>query len=163
MTRCSGVAGRKVHGVGWQHDGSSPGLSKLSYGNCFVTAAIVVHLPFCSRAVYLPVLARLHLPGKKKAEGPGKVDTAAALVSLFALAFPGRVIHVVADAAYHGPALRGLPGNVTWTCRIPRNAVPYDLAPPRTGRRGRRGRPPQQRETGSAPPMTSPSPRPGTR
>jgi hypothetical protein len=43
----------------------------------------------------------------------------------------------VADAACHGPALRTLPGNVTWTCRIPRNAVLYDLAPPRTGRRGR--------------------------
>ena len=26
---------------------------------------------------------------------------------------------------------------MTWTCRIPRNAVLYDLAPPRTGRRGR--------------------------
>jgi hypothetical protein len=96
----------------------------------------VVKLPFCSRAVCLPVLARLHLPGKNK-EGPSKVDTAAALVSQLALAFPDRVIHVVADAAYHGPALRGLPENVTWTCRIPRNAVLYDLAPPRTGRRGR--------------------------
>jgi hypothetical protein len=65
------------------------------------------------------------------------VETAAALVSQLALAFPGRMIHVVADAAYHGPALRALPQNVTWTCRIPRNAVLYDLAPPRTGRRGR--------------------------
>ncbi len=130
-------AGRKVHGAGWQHDGSSPSLNKLSYGNCFVTAGIVVKLPFCTRAVCLPVLARLHLPGKKKGEGPSKVDTAAALVSQLALAFPGRIIHVVADAAYHGPALRTLPGNVTWTCRIPRNAVLYDLAPPRTGRRGR--------------------------
>jgi hypothetical protein len=125
-----------VHGAGWQHDGSAPSVSKLSYGNCFVTAGIVVRLPFCSRAVCLPVLARLHLPGKK-GQGPSKVDTAAALVSLLALAFPDRVIHVVADAAYHGPALRGLPENVTWTCRIPRNAVLYDLAPPRTGRRGR--------------------------
>jgi hypothetical protein len=129
-------SGRKVHGAGWQHDGSAPSVSKLSYGNCFVTAGIVVRLPFCSRAVCLPVLARLHLPGKK-GQGPSKVDTAAALVSLLALAFPDRVIHVVADAAYHGPALRGLPENVTWTCRIPRNAVLYDLAPPRTGRRGR--------------------------
>ncbi len=129
-------SGRKVHGAGWQHDGSSPSVNKLSYGNCFVTAGIVVKLPFCTRAVCLPVLARLHLPGKKK-QGPSKVDTAAALVRLLALAFPDRVIHVVADAAYHGPALRTLPGNVTWTCRIPRNAVLYDLAPPRTGRRGR--------------------------
>lgn len=128
-------SGRKVHGAGWQHDGSSPSVSKLSYGNCFVTAAIVVRLPFCARAVGLPVLARLHLPGK--GNGPGKVEMAAALVSQLAAAFPGRVIQVVADAAYHGPALRTLPGNVTWTCRVPRNAVLYDLAPPRTGRRGR--------------------------
>lgn len=127
--------GRKVHGAGWQHDGSSPAMSKLSYGNCFVTAAIVVRLPFCARAVGLPVLARLHLPGK--GNGPGKVETAASLVSQLALAFPGRLVNVVADAAYHGPALRALPENVTWTCRIPRNAVLYDLAPPRTGRRGR--------------------------
>jgi hypothetical protein len=127
--------GRKVHGAGWQHDGSSPAKSKLSYGNCFVAAAILADLPFCSRTVGLPVLARLHLPGKGK--GPGKVETAAALVSQLALAFPGRLVHVVADAAYHGPALRTLPENVTWTCRIPRNAVLYDLAPPRTGKRGR--------------------------
>ena len=35
-------SGRKVHGAGWQHDGSSPARNKLSYGNCFVTAAILV-------------------------------------------------------------------------------------------------------------------------
>jgi len=127
--------GRTVHGAGRQHDGSSPSVSKLSYGNCFGTAGIVVRLPFCARAVCLPALARLHLPGKGK--GPGKVEMAAALISLLALAFPDRMVHVVADAAYHGPALRTLPDNVTWTCRIPRNAVLYDLAPPRTGRRGR--------------------------
>ena len=128
-------SGRKVYGAGWQHDGSSPAKDKLSYGNCFVTAAILVRLPFCSREIGLPVLARLHLPGKGK--GPGKVETAAALVRQLALAFPGRMVHVVADAAYHGPALRTLPAGVTWTCRIPRNAVLYELAPPRTGRRGR--------------------------
>ena len=97
-------SGRKVHGAGWQHDGSSPSRNKLSYGNCFVAAAILVRLPFCSREIGLPVLARLHLPGK--GAGPGKVETAAALVRQLALAFPGRMVHVVADAAYHGPALR---------------------------------------------------------
>jgi hypothetical protein len=110
-------AGRKVHGAGWQHDGSSPGMNKLSFGNCFVTAA---------------------------------------LVTLLALAFPDRTVHVVPDAACHGPALRDLPASVTWTCRLPRNAVLYDLAPPRTGKRG-----PAPRETGSAPPPRSPPPPPG--
>ena len=115
--------------------GPPPARNKLRFGTCFVTCGIIVRLPFCSRLVCLPVLARLHLPGKNA--GPSKVETAAALVSQLALAFGGRIIHVVADAAYHGPALRTLPGNVTWTCRIPRNAVLYDLAPPRTGKRGR--------------------------
>jgi hypothetical protein len=137
-------SGRKVHGAGWQHDGSSPARDKVSYGCCFVTAALLVQLPFCSRAVALPVLARLRLPGRYRhgqrpdpALGPGAVEIAADLLTRIARAFPSRAVHVVADAAYHGPALRDLPPAVTWTCRIPRNAVLYDLAPPPTGRRGR--------------------------
>ena len=94
-----------------------------------------MRLPFCSRTWCLPVLARLHLPGKNA--GPSKVTVAAQLVALLATALPGRRLHVVADAAYHGPALRVLPVNVTWTCRLPKTAVLYGLAPPRTGRRGR--------------------------
>ncbi len=127
--------GPKVHGTGWQHDGSAKNPQKLSFGNCFVTVGIVVALPFCSRAWCLPVLARLHLPGK--GAGPSKTAVAAELAALLAAAFPGRRLHVVADAAYHGPALRALPENVTWTCRLPRTAVLYGLAPPRTGKRGR--------------------------
>ncbi len=138
-------SGRKVHGAGWQHDGSSPARDKVSYGCCFVVVALLVRLPFCSREVALPVLARLRLPGRYRRDrrhpdaslGPGTVEIAAALVTRLALAFPGRPLHVVADAAYHGPALRALPASVTWTCRIPRTAVLYGLAPRRTGRRGR--------------------------
>jgi len=36
------------------------------------------------------------------------------LVTLLAGEFPGRAIHVVADAAYHGPAVKTLPASVTW-------------------------------------------------
>jgi hypothetical protein len=49
----------------------------------------------------------------------------------------GRRIHVVADAAYHGKALRDLAAACTFTTRLPASAVLYDLAPPRTGKRGR--------------------------
>ena len=148
MTRCSAGAGRKVYGAGWQYDGRSPSQDKLSFGTCFVTCGIVVRLPFCTRPVCLPVLARLVLPGKKPrakkgkkaAPAPGtKVSAAAGLVTLLAAAFPGRAIDVVADAAYHGPALKHLPPAVTWTCRLRANAVLYDLAPPRPP--GTRGRP----------------------
>jgi hypothetical protein len=127
--------GKHVHGAGWQHDGSAKNKQKLSYGNCFVTAGIVVALPFCSRTWCLPVLARLHLPGKNA--GPSKTAVAAGLVKILAAAFPGRTLHVVADAAYHGPALRDLPATVTWTCRLPKTAALFALAPPRTGKRGR--------------------------
>jgi SRSO17 transposase len=142
-------SGRKVHGASWQYDGSSPRRNSLSYGTCFVTAGLAVHLPFCTRPVCLPVLARLVLPGKKArpagrghkaAPAPGtKVSVAVALVTQLAAAFPGRAIHVVADAAYHGPALKQLPASVTWTTRLPANAALYALAPPRLP--GERGRP----------------------
>ena len=138
-------SGRRVFGVAWQHDGSSPARNKLSFGTCFVTAGIVVALPFCTRPVCLPVLARLHVPGKGKARKARKrdaapastVSAAVALVTVLAGAFPGRAVHVVADAHYHGPALRDLPQNVTWTTRLPKNAVLYDLAPPRVRKPGR--------------------------
>jgi hypothetical protein len=137
--------GRRVYGAAWQHDGSSPAKNKLSFGTCFVTAGIIVTLPFCSRPVCLPVLARLHVPGKgrtgrrarRQAAPASTVTTAAALVALLAGAFPGRMVHVVADAHYHGPALRGLPEQVTWTTRLPRNAVLFRLAPPRVRKPGR--------------------------
>jgi transposase len=137
--------GRKVHGAAWQHDGSSPARNKLSFGTCFVTCGIVVALPFCSRPACLPVLARLHVPGqgrqgrraRRQAAAASTVTTAAALVALLAGAFPGRAVHVVADAHYHGPALRALPANVTWTTRLPKNAVLHALAPPRVRKPGR--------------------------
>jgi len=136
--------GRKVFGVAWQHDGSSPARNKLSFGNCFVTAGIIVALPFCARPVCLPVLARLHVPGKGRARKPRRqaapastVSCAVELVTKLAGAFPGRQVHVVADAHYHGPALKDLPASVTWTTRLPKNAVLYALAPPRVRKPGR--------------------------
>jgi transposase len=94
--------------------------------------------------VCLPVLARLHVPGKGTARKPRRqaapasmVSCAAALVRLLAAAFPGRMVHVVADAHYHGPALRDLPASVTWTTRLPKNAVLFGLAPPRVRKPGR--------------------------
>jgi hypothetical protein len=72
-------------------------------------------LPFCSREIGLPVLARLHLPGK--GAGPGKVETAAALVSQLALAFPARLVHVVAHtAAPPSPGTGPRPSPPSRTC-----------------------------------------------
>ncbi len=51
-----------MHAAHWACDGSlkvPSGGKKLSRGNTFVVAAVVVHLPFLDRPVALPVLARL--------------------------------------------------------------------------------------------------------
>ncbi|TYB40243.1 hypothetical protein FXF50_00420 [Micromonospora sp. AP08] len=54
--------GRKVYAAYWGYDGSSTvakGNQKLSRGNTFVVAAVIVALPFPDRPVALPVLTRL--------------------------------------------------------------------------------------------------------
>ena len=125
--------GRSVFGAAWQHDGSAKGRDGIGRGNCFVIAGLVVTLPFTDRNVCLPLLLRLHLPGTSAS----KPAQARELVGLLAAAFPDRRVHVVADAAYKGPAWRDLPASVTFTTRLASNAVLYAPAPPRTGRRGR--------------------------
>jgi hypothetical protein len=79
----------------------------------------------------LPVLFRLWR-GKGTAS---QVELAAEMVKLLAGAFPGRVVHGVGDAAFHGEAL--IVEGTTWTTRLPSNAVLYGPKPPRTGKRGR--------------------------
>jgi hypothetical protein len=125
--------GRKVHAAVWTHDGSAQGPSKVGFGNRWVVVGIVVWLPVVTRPVCLPVLARLWA-GKGTAS---HVELARELLGLLSRAFPDRPIHAVGDAAYHGPALRDLPQRVTVTTRLPANAALFDLAPPRTGKRGR--------------------------
>ena len=53
------------------------------------------------------------------------------MITTVAARVPHRRLHVVADVAYHGKSLRDLPATVTWTTRLPRNAVLYHRARPR--------------------------------
>lgn len=128
--------GPKVHAASWFHDGSAAGQRKVSYGNNWVIAAIVVRLPFLDRAVALPVGFALIRKGSDKNKA-SRLEAARGLIEALATALPGRRIDVVADSAYAGKALRGLPETVTWTTRLRSNAALYKLAPPRTGKRGR--------------------------
>jgi hypothetical protein len=97
-----------------------------------VVAGLVVALPFMRRQVCLPVLLRLQLP---KA-GASKTGQAREMTDLLIAAFPGRRVHVVGDAPCRGPAWRGLPDHVTFTTRLASNAVLYESAPPKAGKRG---------------------------
>jgi hypothetical protein len=126
--------GPKVHAASWFHDGSAQGDKKIGYGNNWVIAAIVVRLAVLKRPVALPVGFALV---RKHSDDSSRLALARRLVEALAAALPGRVLHVVADSAYAGKALRGLPASVTWTTRLRSNASLYQLAPPRTGKRGR--------------------------
>ena len=126
--------GKKIWAASWFHDGSAPGPAKTGYGNNWVVAAIVVTLPFLARPVALPVLAKLVVKGTTSAS---RLWLARQMAGLLADALPGRDIHVVADAAYAGKELRKLPGQVSWTTRLRKDAALHDLPPARTGRRGR--------------------------
>ena len=127
--------GRKVHAAGWFHDGSAAGQVKLGFGNNWVVVAITVTLPFCSRPVALPVLAALAVKG-----GAGKPDLARELLDAIAERFPDRDIHAVGDSAYGCAAFAGLGDGMTMTTRAKVNATFSELAPPRTGKRGRPAR-----------------------
>ena len=59
------------------------------------------------------------------------------MVDLIAARYPDRTVHVVGDSAYGSGAWRGLPERVTLTVRPRKDAALYELAPPRTGKRGR--------------------------
>jgi hypothetical protein len=126
--------GPKVHGAAWFHDGSVQGERKLGYGNNWVIAAIVVRLPFLDRALALPVSFALV---RKGSDDSSRLELARRLVEALAAALPERRLDVVADCAYAGKTLIGLTAAVTWTTRLRSNAALYELAPPRTGRRGR--------------------------
>ncbi|WP_189313439.1 transposase [Streptomyces brasiliensis] len=107
--------GKKVFGAAWQHDGAARGPKPVGRGTCFVVVGLVVELPFLARPVCLPVMARLWWPGQEQS----KVDIAASMLRFLAACHHGRRIHVVADAAYHGRALRELPATCTFTTRQP--------------------------------------------
>ncbi len=55
-------SGKKVFGVAWHHDGAAKGPKPIGFGSCWVVAGIVAELPFLTRPVCLPVLARLWQP-----------------------------------------------------------------------------------------------------
>lgn len=143
-------SGRKVFGAHWHYDPTANSNAKTSaWGNNWVVVGVGVRLPFMSRPVCLPVLARLWRPKRKPHAGtdrpdperPSKPELARALVDLVAARHPDRTVHVVGDAAYGSRAWRGLAKRVTITFRLRADAALYAPPPPQQGKRGR-GRPP---------------------
>ena len=127
-------SGRKLHGAAWHHDGNGPGRHRPAWGHRWVVVGAIVHLPFLDRAVCLPILARLWIPGDPDHT---PLLLARELLDLVVDHIGDRPVHLVGDAAYIGKPLRGLPAQVTVTARLRSDAALYQPAPPPTGRRGR--------------------------
>lgn len=126
--------GKKVWAASWFHDGSAAGPRPVGFGNNWVVAGIVVAVPFLTRQVCLPVLARLVV---KNTTSSSRLYLARRMIESLAGALPGRTIHGVGDAAYSGKDLGGLGETITWTTRLRADAALHGLPPRRTGRRGR--------------------------
>jgi hypothetical protein len=126
--------GPKLHGAAWHHDGGGPGRHRPAWGHRWVVVGVVCRLPFLRRAVCLPILARLWLPGDPDHT---PLQLARGLVDLVCGHLGDRPVHLVGDAAYIGKPLRGLPAHVTVTARLRSDAALYQPAPPPTGRPGR--------------------------
>ena len=126
--------GKRVWAASWFHDGSAQGPAKTGYGNNWVILAVRVRLPMISRAVAVPVTAKLVIKGTSSAS---RLWLARRMVSRLAAEFPGRRFSITADSAYAGDELKKLPAAVTWTTRLRANAALCGLPPARTGRKGR--------------------------
>ena len=126
--------GKKVWAASWFHDGSAPGPAKTGYGNNWVILGIVVRLRFMSRPVAVPVMAKLVIKGSSS---KSRLWLARRMAERLAAALPGRQVRVVADSAYAGGELKGLPAGISWTTRLRKDAALHGLPPARTGRPGR--------------------------
>jgi hypothetical protein len=110
---------------------------------------VIVHLPFLTRAVCLPVLARLWLPGDPDHT---PLILARNLLDLAVAHLDGRPVHLVGDAAYIGQAFQHLPAQVHRDRQAARRRRPVRSAPtpdrpprPPTGQRRATPRPDRAR------------------
>jgi hypothetical protein len=138
--------GKKVWAASWFHDGSAQGPAKTGRGNNWVVLAVIVRLPFCTRPVALPVLAKLVIKGTQSSS---RLWLARRMTQMLADALPGRDIHVTARF------------------RLRRRAAEeagqgrHLDHPAAQGRRPARPAPGPHREAGTAPREGRPTPVPG--
>jgi DDE superfamily endonuclease len=131
--------GKSVWGLGWFRDAvaSTRKRTATASGHNWVVLAVAVCLPFTDVPILaLPLLARLHRPGKKQ---PSCVALAREMLTEVLGWFPGHTFTLVGDGAYAASGLlQALPERVTFVGRLRGDAAVYDPRPPRAvkGRRG---------------------------
>jgi hypothetical protein len=132
--------GKTVWGMGWFRDAVASTRKRVATasGHNWVVLAVAVCVPFTSIPILaLPILARLHLPGKGQPSCPTLVNEMLAEVLAW---FPNRDFTLVGDGAYAcKELLKELPERVHFVGRMRGDAAVYDAKPPKA-KKGKRGR-----------------------
>lgn len=127
------------YGLGWFRDAVASTAKRVATasGNNWVVMGLAIRIPLMpDRVICLPLLARLHLPGKGQ---PTCVDLAAEMLTQVLQWFPDRRCELLGDGAYAAQGLlMDLDARVTFVGRARANAAVYDPVPPTVppGRRG---------------------------
>jgi hypothetical protein len=133
--------GKSVWGIGWFRDAVASTKKRVATasGHNWVVVAIAVCLPGTGAPVLaLPLVARLHQPGKGQPSCPALARQLLAEVLAW---FPDRRFSLVGDGAYASKVLLAdLDERVTFVGRLRGDAAVYDPRAPkaRPGKRGRK-------------------------
>jgi hypothetical protein len=131
--------GRSVWGLGWFRDACASTHKRVATapGHNWVVLAVAVCLPGTGVPILaLPLVARLHRPGKGQPSCP---QLARAMLGEVLGWFPGKRFTLVGDGAYASKELLlGLDERVTFVGRLRGDAALYDprVPAPRPGKRG---------------------------
>lgn len=132
--------GKSVWGLGWFRDAVASTKKRVATasGHNWVVVAVAVCLPFTKTPILaLPLLARLHHPGKGQ---PSCAQLAGEMLRTILEWFPERRFTLVGDGAYAAKTLlQDLDARVTFVGRLRGDAALYDPRVP-TAKKGQRGR-----------------------
>jgi DDE superfamily endonuclease len=132
--------GKSVWGMGWWRDAVASTKKRVATasGHNWVVLAVAYSLPLCKGPILaLPLLARLHLPGKGQASCP---TLAKAMLAEVLTWFPKHTFTLVGDGAYAcKELLMDLDSRVVFVGRLRGDAAVYDPRVP-AAKKGQRGR-----------------------
>jgi hypothetical protein len=132
--------GKSVWGLGWFRDAVASTKKRVATasGHNWVVLAVAYQLPWCHVPIFaLPLLARLHLPGKGQLSCPVLAKQMLAEVLTW---FPKHTFTLVGDGAYAcKQLLQDLDERVAFVGRMRGDAAVYDPQVP-TAKKGQRGR-----------------------
>lgn len=124
--------GKHVFGLGWFRDAVASTKKRVATasGNNWVVLGLAIPVPWAPDVVLcLPLLARLHLPGKGNPSCP---ELARQMLVEVQSWFADRELILVGDGGYAAEGLlKDLPAGVTFVGRLRGDAAVYDPKPPR--------------------------------